>query len=75
MAESSISVLDTELNITLDKFLKVMWADNDFWRAVQKEQGLYDLEWGQYAWQLLKQQAFFKSRKLNIELQRNQKFQ
>ena len=54
MAESSISVLDTELNISLDKFLKVMWADNDFWRTVQKEQGLYDLEWGQYALHLLK---------------------
>ena len=46
MAESSISVLDTELNISLEKFLTVMWADNDFWRTVQKEQGLFDLEWG-----------------------------
>merc|ERR1712227_232278 len=45
MTESSILVLDTELSITQDKFLEVMWADNDFWQNVQKEQGLFDLEW------------------------------
>ena len=53
MAESSILVLDTELNITLDKFLEVMWADNDFWQTVQKEQGLFDLEWGEKTFNLI----------------------
>merc|ERR1712187_552149 len=33
-----------DFKMTIDKFMKVMWSNNDFWLQVQKEQGLFDLE-------------------------------
>merc|ERR1712187_559449 len=41
---TKIEILNADFNMTIDKFMKVMWSNNDFWLQVQKEQGLFDLE-------------------------------
>ena len=43
---TKIEILNADFNMTIDKFMKVMWSNNDFWLQVQKEQGLFDLEFG-----------------------------
>ena len=44
---SKILILNADFNMSLDKFEKLMWSDNAFWRKVQREQGLFDLEFGE----------------------------
>ena len=43
---SKILILNADFDMSMDKFEKMMWSDNDFWRKVQREQGLFDLEFG-----------------------------
>ena len=58
---TKIEILNADFNMTIDKFMKVMWSNNDFWLQVQKEQGLFDLEFGETKLKL--QITMFKSRK------------
>ena len=43
---SKILILNADFDMSMDKFEKLMWSDNAFWRKVQREQGLFDLEFG-----------------------------
>ena len=48
MPDTRILILNQDFNISMEKFLEVMWSDSDFWRKVQREQGLFDLEFGEF---------------------------
>ena len=43
---SRILILNADFDMSMDKFEKLMWSDNAFWRKVQREQGLFDLKFG-----------------------------
>ena len=43
---SKILILNADFDMSMDKFLNVMWSDNAFWHKVQREQGMFDLEFG-----------------------------